>query len=38
MNLDDGDRLQGVARVVKEDESGQEEGVGDTAAPPVAAE
>ncbi|HEX6089303.1 MAG TPA: DNA gyrase subunit A [Gemmatimonadales bacterium] len=38
MNLDDGDRLQGVARVVKEDESGQEEGAGDTAAPPVAAE
>ncbi len=37
MNLDEGDRLQGVARVVKEDESGQEEGVGD-AAPPVAAE
>ena len=37
MNLDDGDRLQGVARVVKEDESGQEEGAGD-AAPPVAAE
>jgi DNA gyrase subunit A len=38
MNLDDGDRLQGVARVVKEDESGQEEGAGDAAAPPVAAE
>ncbi|HEU4828359.1 MAG TPA: DNA gyrase subunit A [Gemmatimonadales bacterium] len=37
MNLDEGDRLQGVARVVKEDESGQEEGAGD-AAPPVAAE
>jgi DNA gyrase subunit A len=38
MNLDAGDRLQGVARVVKEDESGQEEGAGDAAAPPAVAE
>jgi len=38
MNLDSGDRLQGVARVVKEDESGQEEAAGDAAAPPAVAE
>jgi DNA gyrase subunit A len=38
MNLDEGDRLQGVARVVKEDESGQEEGAGSEPASPVAAE
>jgi DNA gyrase subunit A len=38
MNLDAGDRLQGVARVVKEDESGQEEAAGDAAAPPAVAE
>jgi DNA gyrase subunit A len=38
MNLDAGDRLQGVARVVKEDESGQEEAAGDAATPPALAE
>ena len=36
MNLDDGDRLQGVARVVKEDESGQEDVTAGDPAPAAA--
>jgi DNA gyrase subunit A len=38
MNLDEGDELVGVARVVKEDEGGTEEPTGDEAPAPTAAE
>ena len=38
MNLDDGDMVVAVARVVREDEGGTEEPTGDESTEPAAAE